>query len=208
MAINTCTYIIGLFVCLCDDKGKYDFTTCSTGLHKVQLNRAVIPGRLFNVSLAAVDIVGSIGHSDRLYSDAFQGNTASESHKLTLGDGQHERPFSVTSRTCISVEFIVYSSGNSFSDKGIMLRLTTNRQQFLHVLFEISRCPVGFKEQKIDSSSYGCVCDKFFEQIDNRFRCVAATGYINRLHHQAWLSTNNGGLEYAKICSPTYCHSD
>ena len=33
---------------------------------------------------------------------------------------------------------------------------------------------------------------------------------IRRLHRQAWLSANNGtgGLEYAKICSSTYCHNN
>ena len=201
---NNHTYILSLFACLCDDERVYNFTACS-GQEKDYLSQTVIPGRLFNISLISLDLVGSVGYAEKLYSTAYRGNSISD-QKLLLDNGQDERPFSLTNRTCSNVEFTVYSNRLKFSGDGL-LRLSLNRQIFLDILFEISDCPVGFEEKKIDGGRFKCACDRFFDRLNGRFNCDATTGMIKRLHRQAWLSTNDGGLEYAKICSPTYCQT-
>jgi len=210
---NNHTCILSLFACVCDGSGSYNFTACSnfTEKEEVHLKQAVIPGRLFNISLISLDLVGSVGYSERLYSKAYRQNSTMDNEtRLLLQDGQDDRPFSLTNRTCTNVEFTVYSNQYSFFGDGL-LRLSLNRQHFLDVMFEISECPVGFEEQEtIGGDCFKCACDRFFDQLDGRFRYDATTGMIRRLHRQAWLSANNGvgGLEYAKICSPTYCHND
>jgi len=183
----------------------YNFTACSE--EEINLNQTVIPGRLFNISLVSLDVVGSVGYAERLYSSAYRRNVTSKDDELLLNDGQSDRPFSLTNRTCSNVEFTVYSSDDNFSGDGL-LRLSLNRQHYLGIFFNISECPVGFQEQEIDKNRWKCACDRFFNELDDRFKCDTTTGMVKRLYHQAWLSAKDGDIEYAQICSTTYCHSD
>jgi len=199
------TFIQAYLPCPCDSDGLYNFTTCSSG-KEVQLNKTVIPGRLFYISLVTVDIVGSIGYSTMLYSQAFEGNKFGP--PLILGDGQDDRAFSLVNRSCNSKVFTIYGTSRNISDTGVLkLSLLTLNPSFLYLQFSIEGCPVGFEKKMLFDSAYGCVCDAFFNLTDG-INCDTATGNIGRPSvSQAWLAVYNDNLEYFRFCSPTYCHT-
>jgi len=198
------TYIQAYLPCPCDDSGIYNFTACASEEQVINLNKTVVPGRLFNISLVALDIVGSVGYSRTLYSSAYENST---SDKLVLGNGQDERPFSLVNRSCTSVEFTIYGTAPKIADNGILkLSLITLNPSFLYLYFSIVGCPVGFQKNKIFKGAYGCICDTFFNSADG-ISCDTATGNIRRSSHEAWLAVYNGDLEYFRYCSPTYCHT-
>jgi len=200
------TYILAYLPCLCDDNRIYNFTACASESQIIDLNKTVVPGRLFNISLVAVDIVGSVGYSRTLYSNGYETSTSGKK-RLVLGDGQDERPFSLVNRSCTSVEFTIYGTAHNISDKGVLkLSLITLNPSFLYLNFSIVGCPVGFQKKVIFDEAYGCICDIFFNSTYG-ISCDTATGTIRRSSHQAWLAKYNSNLEYFRFCSPTYCHN-
>ncbi|XP_065914794.1 uncharacterized protein [Dysidea avara] len=199
------TYIQAYLPCPCEDSGMYNFTACAL-MQTISSNQTVVPGRLFNISLVTVDIVGSVGYSRTLYSSAYENSTSGK--RLVLDFGQDERPFSLVNRSCTSIEFIIYGTGRTISNNGVLkLSLNSVNPSFLYLSFTIVGCPVGFQKEVIVDRAYGCICDVFFNSSDG-ISCDTATGSIRRSSHQAWLGVYNGDLEYFKFCSPTYCHTD
>jgi len=57
------TSILADLPCLCDENGLFNLTACATEPQILKLNKPVVPGRPFNVSLVTLDIVGSVGYS-------------------------------------------------------------------------------------------------------------------------------------------------
>ena len=203
---NEHLFVLGYIPCVCDETSTYNVTACLRD-HEVHLSTLVVPGRSFNISIVSLDVVGSIGYSQLLYGRAYHNSVRDE--QLILGAGQSVRPFPTSSvnKTCTSVDFVIYGRYHQIPKNGTLEISLANQQYSLKVNFNFSTCSVGFKLHSYNNETFGCICDDFFTtRIDGRFECDATTGNITRHRSQAWLSVINGDLQYAKICSPTYCH--
>ncbi|XP_065914017.1 uncharacterized protein [Dysidea avara] len=205
-SVNSHLFILGYIFCVCDETSTYNTTACLRD-QQVNLNKPVVPGRSFNISVVSLDVVGSIGYSQSLYSRVYHNSVADE--QLVLGDGQNVRPFSTynVNKTCTNADFVVFGRYPEIPNNGTLEISLTNQRYSLKVKFNFSTCSVGFKLHPFTNETFGCICDDFFDtKTDGRFECDATTGNIIRHRSQAWLSVINGDLQYARICSPTYCH--
>ena len=197
-------WILADLPCLCNNDNTYNTSDCLTKRSFV-LNKVIIPGRSFNLSIVALDVVGSVGFSDKLFGDVY--HTDISDGQILLDDDQYVRPFSVVKKACTTVDFTVFFRHNSSLENGT-LELSLLQQFTVKIFFKFSdRCPTGFTLVDVANSMFGCVCDKFFNQrVHESFECSVVTGNITRHHRQAWLSTIDGDLQYTGVCSPTYCH--
>jgi len=204
-SINDHLLILADLPCLCDSDNSYNIGNCLT-TKSLALNESVVPGRSFNLSIIALDVVGSVGFSDRLFGDVY--HTDNTDGKLSLADNQYVRPFFITNNTCTTTDFTVFPRSYNYPDNGT-LELSLLQQFTLQIFFNLSNCSEGFMLEDIGNSMFGCVCDNFFiQRVDGDFSCDATTGNITRQHRQAWLSVIDGGLQYVRICTPTFCHED
>jgi len=200
-------FIQGYILCICDETSMYNSTACLRD-QQLHLYTPIVPGRSFNISIVSLDVVGSIGNSQLLYSRVYHNSVTDE--QLILGAGQNVRPFSMSNvnRTCTNTDFVVYGRYPELPNNGTLEISLTNQQYSLKVLFNFSTCSVGFKLYSLNNESFGCVCVDFFAtKTDGRFECDTTTGNITRHHNQAWLSVIDGDLQYVRICAPTYCHN-
>ena len=193
-------FVLAYVPCLCDKNGNYDISTCLKN-QRLYLNKQVVPGRSFNISIVSLDVVGSIGHSRTLYERVY--HTSVVDGKLALGDGQDVRPFSVVNKTCTNADFIVYGRNSEIPSNGVLEISLSDQQYSLRITFNFSTCSVGFKLFTFNNETFD---DFFVERTDGRFQCDATTGKIIRHHSQVWLSVIDGDLQYARTCSPTYCY--
>ncbi|XP_065914891.1 uncharacterized protein [Dysidea avara] len=205
---NNHLFILAYVPCPCDEALQYNVTSCLNE-QQVNLNKPVVPGRSFNISIVSLDVVGSVGYSSTLYSRVYHRNVIEK--QLILGDGQNRRSFFTYSvnKTCTNVDFVVYGQNPEIPNNGTLeISLTNEHHRSLWINFKFSNCSVGFKLGN-ESFAYGCVCDDFFDtKTDGRFECDTTTGNITRHRRRAWLSVVGGDLQYARICSPTFCNED
>ena len=190
--------------CLCDSDDIFNAGDCLTNRSFV-LDRAIVPGRPFNLSIIALDVVGSVGFSDKLFANVY--HTDISDGQLLLAADQNVRPFSVRNKTCTTVDFTIFLTHNGSLEHGT-IELSLLQIITVKVSFNFSnQCPIGFIMVKVSESTFGCLCDTFFDhRVDEGFHCNAVTGNITRYHSEAWLSVVDGDLEYTKVCPPTYCH--
>ena len=192
--------------CACDNGLQYNTTTCLTNQPVVR-DEHVVPGRSFNISVITLDVSGSVGKANRLFSQVYCYHQTDG--LLTLAKNQYSRPLTVVNNTCADVEFTVYLTSQTIPPNGTLEISLTERQHSSTVYFHLDNCSMGFHLRHIGGSdTFGCVCDDFFttKELQGKFQCDASTGNIARLSEQSWLSVYDGDLEYVKICSPTYCH--
>ena len=204
-SVNDHLSILAYLPCLCSDGNSYNTTQCLI-TKASSLSQQVVPGRSISISIITLDIVGSVGYSEQLFGDIYHTDVADG--LLVLAPNQYVRPFSVVNRTCTKIDFTVFSRSENFPNNGT-LELSLTQRFSLKIFFDFSNCSVGFMLKDVGNSMFGCTCDSFFiERVDGRFSCDATTGNITRHHRQAWLSVIDGDLQYARICTPTYCHED
>ena len=203
--VNDHLLILADLPCLCGSDNNYNVGNCLTKKSLV-LNESVVPGRSFNLSIIALDVVGSIGFSDRLFGDVYHSDVSDG--LLQLAANQYVRPFFIINRTCTTADFTVFPTSFNYPNYGI-LELSLLQQFTLQIFFNLSNCSEGFLLKDFGNGMFGCTCDSFFsEKVNGRFSCDATTGNITRHNRQAWLSVIDGDLQYGRICSPTYCHED
>ena len=206
---NTHLSILAHLPCPCDDNNHYDAyaQVCLSNTLKFEIYNVIL-GRSFTISLTALDVVGSIGHSKYLYSEVFSLNTT---HDLTLDNNQISRPFSIADGNCTAVDFTVYASNfsNLHNLTGVLsLSLSRNAHRDLHLHFK--ECPVGFSYQLQDvSGQFACACCEFFNEsiISEDYQCNSVSGNIERIDTQSWLSVIDDRVEYTKFCLPEYCNN-
>ena len=200
--------------CPCDENYCYDAQSCLN--NALKFNTTVIIGRPFTIRLITLDVVGSIGHSLRLYSDVFSLNTTD--NILRLHDEQIDRPFSLSNGNCTAIDFTVYMQAKT-SLTGITpqnlegelsISLSQNAYRNLHLNFK--KCPIGFSLQDVSISGHellACACGEFFNKptIKEDFKCDSASGKITRIDIKSWLSVMNDTVEYVRFCSPGYCNN-
>ncbi|XP_065914932.1 uncharacterized protein [Dysidea avara] len=204
-SVNDHLLILADLPCLCDSDNSYNIGSCLTTKSLV-LNESVVPGRSFNLSIIALDVVGSVGFSDRLFGDVYHADISDG--QLLLAANQYVRPFFVANNTCTTADFTVFPVSKNYPNNGT-LELSLLQQFTLRIFFNLNNCSEGFILRDTGNGMFGCTCDSFFtERVDRRFSCDATTGNITRHHRQAWLSVIDGDLQYARICTPTYCHED
>ena len=198
-------FILAYIPCLCDENFDYNISACLKN-EQLYLDKPIVPGRSFNISIVSLDVVGSMGHSRTLYGRVY--HTSVVDGQLILGDGQDVRPFSVVNKTCTNADFVVYGRYPKIPNSGILEISLSDQQYSLRINFNFSTCSVGFKLFPFNNESFGCICDEFFAaRTDGRFQCDATTGNIIRRRSQAWLSVIDGDLQYVRMCAPTYCHN-
>ena len=145
-----------------------------------------------------------MGYSEQLFGDVYHTDIADG--LLALGPNQYVRPFSVLNRTCTQIDFTVFSRRKNFPKNGT-LELSLTQRFTLKIFFNFENCSAGFILDDVGNNTFGCMCNNFFtKRVDGRFSCDAKTGNVTRDKRQAWLSVIDGDLQYARICSPTYCH--
>ncbi|XP_065893230.1 uncharacterized protein [Dysidea avara] len=197
--------ILAHLPCLCDEYLHYNATSCFSD-QSVYTSQHVVPGRLFNLSIIALDVVGSVGFADQLLSEVY--HTDRLDRLLALAERQYTRPFTIVNNTCAYVEFTVYVKNQTIPNNGTLEMSLSERQLSSKIIFNFDKCSIGFQLHQIGSDTFGCVCDDFFgtKELQGKFQCDASTGNITRLSEQSWLSVYDGDLEFVKICLPTYCH--
>ena len=103
--------------CICNDNDTYNFTECSQAQNR-KLNRRVVPGHSFNISLITLDVVGSVGYSTRLDAEVYSKNITDET--FMFASGQAGRLFSVVNKSCTPVEFAIYGKKLEIPRNGIL----------------------------------------------------------------------------------------
>ena len=207
---NNHLLILASLPCPCNSSGDYDAVYCMTAAYNntLKLSTPIIIGRSFQLSLVGLNAVGSVGITDKLYSDVFALHKGDGT--LTLEEGQNYRRTSVTTnKACTPIYFTVYGMQSHPPITGILSLSFVRRMQYeFHVNFD--SCPVGFSYQRDkNSDQYSCACGEFLKsEVDNNFDCNSQTGVINHNNHQSWLSVSGDKVEYVKLCLPTYCNSN
>ncbi|XP_065893656.1 uncharacterized protein [Dysidea avara] len=199
-------FVSAYLPCPCYDNGTYESGKClaAEANNTLKLDSPVIAGRSFTISLVTLDVVGSIGFTQTLYSDVYY-NETSGGH-LALDSDQNERPFSIVNRQCTPVDFTIYGLQTTLPKYG-NLRLSVIPGSNHDFNFTFDDCPTGFSIQKYENGLYGCACGEFFmeSEIRDDFQCNPVSGMIRRLDLRSWLATNDDRIEYTSLCIPTYC---
>jgi len=131
--------------CLCNDDGTYDVQNCLTAAenNSLKLDTKVTLGHLFKIYLISLDVVGSIGYAELLYSEVTDSNSSTNGETLILLDNQYKRSFSITNKTCELVEFNIFGTQPIIPRHGV-LHLSFTRGIQHHFSFDFVNCPIGF----------------------------------------------------------------
>ena len=192
--------------CPCNKSNHYDAQSCLTAAENdsLKLESKVTLGRSFQIYLISLDVVGSIGNTDLLYSEV---SDTSSDGMLVLADHQFTKEFSVTGKSCVPVDFTIFNKVPKIPKHGILhLSFSCGYQQYFH--FDFVNCSVGFNLQ-LDNKMFACVCGNFFVKPDIKsdFNCDFVSGSITRIDQQSWLSVIDDKVEYSRLCSPEYCNT-
>ncbi|XP_065914261.1 uncharacterized protein [Dysidea avara] len=200
--------------CICSDNGThngtndYNFTECSQAQNR-KLNKSIVPGKSFNISLITLDIVGSVGYSSRLDAEVYSENITDE--MFLLDSGQDSRSFSLTNKKCTPIEFVIYGKYNKLYEvprKGI-LRLSVAKNFEYEFTFNVNdRCPPGFEMRRKNELQIACLCDNFFNSsVKGNINCDSKSGLLTRSNRLSWLSVVEGDLQFVRLCLATYCNN-
>ena len=214
--------ILGYLPCPCDENNNFNTSIADHCLradlinNTMDLKTSVIIGRSFTISLVILDVVGSVGYSDYLYSQVL-------TTSLMLRREQLKRPFSTVNGTCTPIDFTIYSSEANPPNLGV-LQLSLPRSTGHNFRFKIDKCPTGFSIENTSTNQqikqYACTCGKFFNKspIREDFQCNTTSGKIKRIDAQSWLSRTNytdsnndtvdndtATVEYIRFCLHKCC---
>ena len=204
-------FIAAYLPCPCNKNNHYDPHSCLTASENdsLKLESKVTLGQSFQIYLMSLDVVGSIGSTDLLYSEVTEvSDTSSEGiSMLVLADHQFKREFSVTGKSCVPVEFTIFNRVSKIPKHGI-LHLSVSHGYLQNINFDFANCSIGFNLQ-LDNKMFACVCGSFFVKPDikNDFHCDFVSGNIIRIDQQSWLSVVDDKVEYSRLCSPEYCNT-
>ena len=184
-------------VCTCQN----ETFTPDDCLSDVPTLQHIVPGKMFQVYLTPIDIMGTPVPSS-VYSELK--STAEYTCALQLGHNQdlQQLPGYVN---CQPVDYVIFAPENSLVRLEIFAYAGGLR---LPLLINMTRCPPGFTVSKTEDECNQCVCSVFVTSDIQSFCDVER--YTVKRPGNSWVGTiqKNGTLQlaYAPMCPNNYCN--